>query len=146
MVDDGINVHSTALKIAAIHPGGRIICKYAHAQSTGFEVFLPGETLRFIKAATMEPSGERAVESVKWNAHDEIELIVAGGVPPGITAGDAVENADWQPAVVFRGNTVRNMSPRGSLLATPGKIVCESNLFSSVSGAAILIAADANEW
>lgn len=146
MVDDGINVHSTALKIAAIHPGGRIICKYAHVQSTGFEVFLAGETVRFIKAATMEPGGERAVENVKWNAHDEIELVIAGGVPEGIAAGDAVENADWQPAVVFRGNTVRNMSPRGSLFATPGKIVCESNLFSSVSGAAILIAADANEW
>ena len=146
MVDDGINVHSTALRISAIHPGGRIVCKYAHVQSTGFEVFLAGETVRFIKAATMEPGGERTVESVKWNATDEIELVVAGGVPEGIAAGDAVENADWQPAVVFRGNTVRNMSPRGSLFATPGKIVCESNLFSSVSGAAILIAADANEW
>ncbi len=146
MVDDGINVHSTALKIAEVLPGGRLVCKYAHAQSTGFEVFLPGETIRFIRAATMEPGGERTVECVKRNAHDEIELVVAGGVPPGIAAGDAVENADWQPAVVFRGNTVRNMSPRGSLFATPGKIVCEGNLFSSVSGAAVLVAADANEW
>ena len=146
MVDDGINVHSTALRISAIHPDGRIVCKYAHVQSTGFEVFLAGETIRFIKAATMEPGGERTVESVEWKAHDEIELLVAGGVPPEIAAGDAVENADWQPAVVFRGNTVRNMSPRGSLFATPGKIVCESNLFSSVRGAAVLIAADANNW
>jgi hypothetical protein len=38
------------------------------------------------------------------------------------------------------------MLPRGSLFATPGKIVCEDNLFSSVSGAAVLIAADANNW
>ncbi len=146
MVDDGINVHSTALRIEKILDGGKLVCKYAHVQSTGFETFLAGETLRFIRAATMEHAGERTVESVKWNAADEIEIAVSGGTPDGIAAGDAVENADWQPAVVFRGNTVRNMSPRGSLFATPGKIVCESNLFSSVSGAAILIAADANEW
>ena len=146
MVDDGINVHSTALRIEKILDGGKLVCKYAHVQSTGFETFLAGETLRFIRAATMEHAGERTVESVKWNAADEIEIAVSGGTPNGIAAGDAVENADWQPAVVFRGNTVRNMSPRGSLFATPGKIVCESNLFSSVSGAAILIAADANEW
>ena len=146
MVDDGINVHSTALKITAIHPGGRMVCQYAHVQSTGFEVFLPGETVRFIRAATMETGGERVVESVRRNAHDEIELVVAGGVPPGIAEGDAVENADWQPSVVFRRNTVRNLSPRGSLFATPGKVVCEDNLFSSVSGAAVLIAADANSW
>ena len=146
MVDDGINVHSTALRVDKILSDGRIVCKYAHIQSTGFEVFRAGETARFIKAATLETDEECVVESVKWNAPDEIELVIAGGVPPGIVEGDAVENADWQPSVVFRGNTVRNMSPRGSLFATPGKIVCEDNEFSSVSGAAILVSADANEW
>ena len=52
--------------------------------------------------------------------------------------GERDRTADVMSAVVFRGNTVRNMSPRGSLFATPEKIVCESNLFSSVGGAAIL--------
>lgn len=146
MVDDGINVHSTALRVDKILPGGRIVCKYAHVQSTGFDVFLAGETARFIRTETFETDEERIVESVKWNAPDEIELVVAGGVPTGIAEGDAVENADWQPSVVFRGNTVRNMSPRGALFATPGKIVCEDNVFSCVTGAAILLAADAKDW
>ena len=40
-----------------------------------------------------------------------------------------MENADWFPSVIFRGNTIRNNRARGSLFTTPHAIVVENNLF-----------------
>ena len=146
MVDDAINVHSTALKIVAIGGEGEISCRYMHKQSVGFEVFLPGETIRFIKAATMEPGEEAVVADVRSEAPDLVVLRLSGPVPSGYGVGDAVENADWQPSVEFCGNVVRNSKPRGTLFTTPRRVVCSSNLFENVAGQPIYLAGDAMDW
>lgn len=146
MGDDAINVHSTCLQIEGIS-GRSIVCRYRHAQSVGFEVFLPGERLRFIRAQTMEEvDGTVVVTSAKRMAPDLVELTLASPPPPEIGVGDAVENADWQPSVAFRGNIVRNSTPRATLFTTPGRVVCESNLFEHVAGQPIHISADAWDW
>lgn len=146
MVDDAINVHSTCLRIEERKDAGTIVCRYMHNQSVGFEVFLKGETLRFIKGATLETGSEIRVADVKWLAIDRVELTLDGAMPEDYGVGDAVENADWQPAVVFSRNQVRNSSPRATLFTTPGRIVCESNVFSHVAGQPILLAGDAWDW
>ena len=146
MVDDAINVHSTSLRIVEKKGARTIVCQYMHKQSVGFEVFLPGETLRFIKGATLEPGIEVRVEAVKTLAFDRIELTLEAEVPSAYGAGDAVENADWQPSVDFSRNTVRNCSPRATLFTTPGRIVCASNVFSHVAGQPIYFAGDAWDW
>jgi hypothetical protein len=146
MLDDAINVHSTCLKIIGKPAADRIVCRYMHVQSVGFEVFLPGETLRFIKGSTLEPGCEAVVEEVRTLAYDRVELRLGNPVPAGYGVGDAVENADWQPAVVFRGNTVRNSSPRATLFTTPKPVVCESNRFEHVAGQPILFGGDAWDW
>lgn len=61
-------------------------------------------------------------------------------------AGDAVENADFQPRVTFAKNKVRNSSPRATLFTTPKKVVCEGNLFENVAGQPIYFAGDAWNW
>jgi hypothetical protein len=86
------------------------------------------------------------VEEVRTLAYDRVELRLGNPVPAGYGVGDAVENADWQPAVVFRGNTVRNSSPRATLFTTPKPVVCESNRFEHVAGQPILFGGDAWDW
>ena len=48
MSDDAINVHATCLQIESVPDAHTLVCRYRHAASVGFEVFRPGETLRFI--------------------------------------------------------------------------------------------------
>jgi len=146
MVDDAINVHSTCLRIESVHAPDTIVCRYMHNQSTGFEVFLPGERLRFIKAATLENGAETIVKDAKMSDPQHVTLRLADPVPARYAPGDAVENADWQPAVVFRNNIVRNSYCRAALFTTPGKVVCEGNLFDHVPRQVIQLEGDASGW
>lgn len=146
MVDDAINVHSTSLKIIDKSSPTSIFCQYMHNQSVGFEVFRPGETLRFIKGATLEPGAEMKVKMIRQCAYNLIEIFFDQPIPSEYGVGDAVENADWQPRVTFSKNVVRNSSPRATLFTTPGKVVCENNLFENVAGQPIYFAGDAWGW
>ena len=147
MSDDAINVHSTCLQIESMPDARKIICRYRHEASVGFEVFMAGETLRFIKARTLEDV-ERTVKvkTALMTDADRVELSLDGDVPHGIGVGDAVENADWQPSVAFRGNLVRNCTARGALFTTPGRVVCEGNTFDHVALQPILLEGDASGW
>jgi len=147
MCDDAINVHSTCLRIDRVYARDHILCKYMHPQAVGFEVFLPGERLRAIRSRTLENSESTVkVASAEMKAVNLVELKLAEPLPEGFGEGDAVENADWQPAVDFRNNIVRLSVPRATLFTTPGKVVCEDNLFESISGQAVHISADAYDW
>ena len=86
------------------------------------------------------------VKSVETHDEREITLALEEPIPSAYGVGDAVENADWQCAVVFRNNTVANNRARGVLFTTPHRIVCEGNFFDHVSGSAILFAGDAQGW
>ena len=57
-----------------------------------------------------------------------------------------MENADYQPSVVFRGNIVARNRARGTLFTTPKPVLVKSNLFERVSGSAILFAGDSQGW
>ena len=147
MSDDAINVHSTCLQIESISAPHTLVCRYRHAASVGFDVFLPGEALRFIKASAFEDVARTVkVKTAHMTGVDRVELTLDGAVPDGIGIGDAVENADWQPAVVFRGNRVRNCTARAALFTTPGRVLCESNVFERVADRPILLEGDACEW
>lgn len=147
MMDDAINVHSTCLKIEEKLDGGRIKCRYMHPQAIGFEVFGPGERLRFIKARTLENGPETTVSSVETlDARTVVLTLEDAEVGAEYIAGDAVENADFQPEVDFCGNTVRNNRARAALFTTPGKVRVKGNTFDRVSGSAILLAGDASNW
>ena len=145
-VDDAINVHSTCLRIESVPKPNTLVCRYMHGQSTGFDVFLPGERLRFIKASTLEPGFETVVKSARITDHRHAIITLAEPMPQGYAPGDAVENADWQPCVVFRNNIARNICARAVLLTTPGKAVIEGNLFDHGSSQVIQLEGDASGW
>lgn len=149
MMDDAINVHSTCLRIVGKPSANKIRCRYMHPQAIGFEVFERGEKLRFIKARTLENGPVCTVESVERENPTTIVLSLDASGAAALAdydEGDAVENADWQPSVVFSGNTVKNNRARAALFTTPGKVVVTGNAFDRVSGSAILFAGDAANW
>ena len=149
MMDDAINIHSTCLRIEERIAANRIRCRYVHDQAIGFEVFEPGETLRFIRARTLENGPvAKVVEVVREDARTVVLTLDEAGTAAlaDYGAGDAVENADWQPEAEFSGNIVRNNRARATLFTTPGKVLVSGNLFERVSGSAILFAGDASNW
>lgn len=146
MMDDAINVHSTCLQIADVLDARTIRCRYRHHESIGFDVFSPGERIRFIRSLTNEEGPVATVVSVRRLAADEVEIALDKDVPTGFGCGDAVENADFQCGVEFRGNVVRNNRARGALFTTPKPVVVESNRFERCTSAAIVIEGDSSYW
>ena len=146
MMDDAINVHSTCLGVMEVVDSHTLKCKYMHRQAVGFEVFLPGEKIRFINGPTLEPGGTATVKTAVKKNSAELVITVEEPLPSSVRAGDAVENADFYPSVVFRNNIVRNNRARGSLFTTPERVLVEGNLFDHSSGSAILLAGDAQGW
>ena len=146
MMDDAINVHSTSLAITKVLAPNRILCQFKHFQAYGFDVFLPGEKVRFIRGTTLENGPVMTVREVAKPRVNEVELTLDGLIPAGYAVGDAVENADYQPTVSFVGNIVRNNRARAALFTTSRPVVCASNLFARVSGSAVLLAGDAQKW
>lgn len=147
MMDDAVNVHSTCLDIAERVSDDTIRCRYRHGQAIGFELFEPGENLRFIAGKTLENSPKTVpVKAVRRVSPTEVLITLEEKIPERVKAGDAVENADYQPEVVFRGNVVQNNRARGALFTTPKKVLVEKNVFRNVAGSAILLAGDAQGW
>ena len=146
MMDDALNVHSTCLCIVGRPSADRIRCRYMHPQAVGFGVFSPGDAIRFIAGRTLENGFVGRVKAVETHDAREVTLTLENPIPAEYGIGDAVENADFQCAVVFRNNTVANNRARGVLFTTPKRIVCEGNFFDRVSGSAILLAGDAQGW
>ena len=146
MMDDAINVHATCLRIEEKTGPRSLRAKYVHSQSVGFEVVLLGETLRGIRAAHLDPCPLGKVSNVRRLSTDEVEITLDSDIPATLAKGDAIENADWFPAVTFRGNTVRNNRARGTLFTTPRPVLVENNTFDKSSGSALLLAGDANGW
>ncbi len=147
MMDDAINVHSTCLRIEEKLGENKIRCRYVHGQSIGFEVFQPGEALRFIKAETLENGPRVEVTAVEQpDARTAIITLKNGKALAQYEVGDAVENANWQPSVTFTDNYVGCNRARGTLFTTPKPVLVENNTFEHVSGTAILLAGDASGW
>lgn len=146
MMDDAINVHDTCLRIMERPDARTLRCKYMHGQSVGFEIAAPGESLRFITAKTLTDGETRKVVAIRRISDTEVVFTFDSPVPESVAAGDAVENADWQPSVIFRGNLVKNNRARGTLFTTNKPVLVENNRFEDIAGSAILLAGDANGW
>lgn len=147
MMDDAINVHSTCLGIEQILSPTEIIAQYMHPQAIGFEVFEVGENIQFIKGQTLEnhPQLIRAAH-VKKIDETHLRITLAAPLPHGIGVGDAIENADWYPAVNFINCTVQHNRARGTLFTTPKPVLVQGCKFIGSSGSAILLAGDAQGW
>ena len=146
MMDDAINVHSTCLAVRDVLSPTEARCRFMHSQAFGFELFRPGDRARFLCGRTLGVVGESVVAAVRHESDREVVLSLASPPAGGLRVGDAVENADWQCAAVFRGNSVVRNRARGALFTTPLPVLVESNLFERVTGSALLFSGDACNW
>lgn len=146
MMDDALNVHSTSLAIHERRDDHTILCRYMHRQAFGLDLFRVGDKVRFIAGRTLENGPTRKVKGVVNLNDKEVLLSFAEPIPEAYQAGDAIENASWQPSVIFARNTVKNNRARGVLFTTPKSVRCLDNTFDHVSGSPILLAGDAQGW
>ena len=155
MMDDAINVHGTYLNIIKKLADNKVIGRYMHSQTWGFEWGYVGDSVQFVSSNTMElVDGKTAIKSIKaldkptaFGAKefeieftDNISSEINGDTPFGI------ENLEWTASVVFSDNLIRNNRARGVLFSTPKSVVVERNVFDHTSGTAILLCGDCNGW
>jgi hypothetical protein len=145
LMDDPINVHGTSVRIIRRPAPDRLVCKFMHEQSTGMRWGHPGDRVGFIEHQSMHTTGEGVVQAFQSIDRDTFEIRLEKPAPPELAAGNAVENLTWSPDVTIRNNEFASNRARGLLVSTPGRVLIEKNRFES-SGAAILIAGDANYW
>jgi hypothetical protein len=93
----------------------------------------------------MVTKGRGEIKAYAKIDRDTFEVEFAAAAPDGIEVGDALENLTWAPDFTVCNTIFGSCRARGLLVSTPGKVVIENNEFIS-SGAAILIAGDANGW
>lgn len=147
MMDDAINVHSTCLQINKVLSPKKLELKFMHRQAIGLPLFKKGSRLQYINAETLENTQRLGtVATVEYPDTHTIILTLKQAIPAGISAGDAVECADWYPSVHFHHNTVRHNRARGTLFTTPKQVLVEHNQFIGCSGSPILLAGDCNGW
>jgi hypothetical protein len=145
LMDDPINVHGTSVRIMEKISPFKLRCKFMHEQSVGMEWGFNGDKVGFIENEAMATVGNGTIISFVKIDNEVFDLVFSQQVPVSMKPGDALENLTWTPSVSITGSRFKSCRARGILISTPGKVVIENNIFES-SGAAILIAGDANYW
>ena len=147
MLDDGINVHGSFLRVDSVSAPGTVTLAWGHIQTYGFTFAKAGEHLQFTEPATLLAQGSpMEVKSVTRIDDQHIRVEFTGALPADVKPGVFVENADWQPNVVYRNNTVRRIRSRGALFSTLGGVLVEGNRFDHLAGAGVLVPGEAKDW
>lgn len=155
MMDDAINVHGTYLKIVERVDDHTVIGRYMHDQSWGFRWGEAGDSVQFIRSASMQtlPARNRiaAIAPADTETVAGAHLFRIRFAEPLDEAVDAktgfgIENLSRTPEVLFENNIIRNNRARGALFSTPRRTVVRGNLFDHTSGSAILLCGDCNGW
>ena len=145
LMDDPINVHGTSVRIMEVLGGNKLRCKFMHEQSVGMTWAIPDDSVGFIENESMQTVATGKVKSFTKIDNEVFDLIFQDALPINIKVGSALENLSWTASVSITNSNFKSCRARGILISTPGKVVIENNIFES-SGAAILIAGDANAW
>lgn len=154
MMDDAINVHGVYLRIRQRINDRTIRCRFEHNQSWGYKWGEVGDSVVFVRSATMDQlpfAGIiRRIDTAGGPIGGTTEYIITldRDIPAEVTEkeGYGIENTTWTPEVVFRNTIVRNNRARGALFSSPRYTLCENNFFDHTSGTAILLCGDCNGW
>ncbi len=144
--DDPVNVHGTHLKITSIDADQKMIVRFMHHQTYGFEAFFAGDSIAFINPQTLQPVAFAVLKNAELVNKREMLLEINGAMPANILTGLCIENLTWTPEVTIRNSHFERTNTRGLLLTTRRKILIENNTFFRTGMHAILIANDATSW
>ena len=117
-----------------------------HPQTYGFDAFVVGDSVEFIRAKSLLPFSKNVIFKIKKLNEKEIELVFEKNIPNNIEANDVIENISWTADVTIRNNKIAHIPTRGILITTRGKVIIDNNEFFKTHMSGILIADDANNW
>lgn len=145
--DDYVNVHGTHLRIIeADYTNNKLLVRFMHPESWGFQAFDKGDVIDFIKWDTLIPYYTSKVIDYKKINDTDIEISL-DDVPPEIeVCKDVVENATYTPNLYVRNCHFGTNAARGILCTTRGEVIIENNVFENLWGPALLIEDDCNFW
>jgi hypothetical protein len=146
MLDDGINVHGSYLRIAEKVASDTLVLEFGHPQTFGLPFASSGDTLRFIQPKTLEPYALAKVAEIRSLDDKHLWIRFTEALPSSVAVKDAAENLAWQPNVIYRNNHIRHNRARGALFGSQASTVIEDNFFDHLSGPALLFNADASDW
>jgi len=144
--DDPINVHGTHLRIVERPAADRLLVRFCHGQTYGFEAFFAGDDIDFVHADSLRVFGSGKVKSAEMKGERDMLLTLEKPAPDGILPNDVIENVTWTPEVSIRNCKVEMCSTRGFLLTTRRKVLVENNVFKRTAMWAILVSDDARGW
>lgn len=145
--DDPINVHGTNLRAIERVGEQALKLRFMHGQSYGYNAFFKGDTIAFVKAATMERFASACVRSVKRLTDRTLEVLFDRNIPKELELNhDCVENISCTPELEVRNCYFTRTSTRGTLVTTPRKVVIADNIYYKTGMSAILIEGDAEGW
>ena len=145
--DDPINVHGTHLKVIAYEPGNKIVVRFMHPQSYGFEAFFPGDEVEFTEIHSLQCLHKASVLKVERINDYDCKLTLNGSVPSILPQQEVViENITWTPEVEIRNNYFARTPTRGILVTTRRKVIIENNVFYRTPMSAIAVSNDARSW
>lgn len=156
MMDDAINVHGVYLKLVKRIDDYTVEAQYMHPQAFGMEWGISGDSIQFVASSTFEIVGTgnnlkhivSAEEGQPTIGAKRLRLTFEEPLPGAIneSVSIGIENLSKTPSVTFARNVIRHNRARGTLLNTPKPIIVEHNIFDHISGAAILVSSDCNQW
>lgn len=146
--DDPINIHGTHLVVKEFISSDKLLVRYMHPQTYGFQSFLPGDEIEFIDSHSLMPVAASKVKNAEMKSEREIIITLNKPVPPRIREARelVVENVTYTPEVIIRNNYFARVPTRGILVSTRRKVVVEKNTFFRMQMSGILIADDARSW
>lgn len=145
--DDPINIHGTHLKVIAYEPDNKIVVRFMHPQSYGFEAFFPGDEIEFTEVHSLQCLHKASIRKVERINDYDYQLTLNGSIPSVLQQQEVVvENISWTPEVEIRNNYFARTPTRGILVTTRRKVVIENNVFYQIPMSAIAVSDDARSW
>ncbi len=144
--DDPINVHGTHLKVKEKINSHTVWVEFMHHQTYGLEAFFKGDTIAFVKSATLLPHGTGIVKRATMINKRIMELEMEMALPEIVNQDFVLENISWTPEVTIQNSHFERTNTRGILVTTRKKVRIENNRFVRTGMHAILIANDASSW
>ena len=124
-----------------------LVLRFMHPQTYGFEAYFAGDTVAFIRPATMQRYATAVVKRVRQRSERLWEVTFDRAVPKTLRVGeDCVENLSCTPEVEITRSMFTRTSTRGILVTTPRRVVIADNSFVKTGMSAILIEGDARSW
>ena len=150
--DDPINIHGTYLTVTGSDDGHVVTVRYSHAQTFGFQPFIPGDEIEIIDRHTLNPVDNVSRRVTKIEKIDDYTYKISldqpvPDLPLSCSYEDlAIENITWTPEVEILNNYFARTPTRGVLITTRGKSLIEGNTFFRIPMPSILVADDAGSW